>query len=212
MVVKAASPCQAFDVNQPLTPGQAAEFKQNGYDVCMRYLPRTAALIRGNLTAAEIGIILASGLALGAVQHCPLPGFEPNAALGLNYGQYAAQYAQQIGLPAGMNIWLDLEGVGPLVKEIDAIAYCTEWFTAVSAAGYLPGLYVGFGAGISPKALFDLPGVQHYWSAYNYTDGLPTRGFQIAQHPAKMLNGISYDPNTVAPDKLGGLPLFLFPS
>jgi hypothetical protein len=212
MTVKPAQPGTGFDLNQPLTASMAAQFKSAGNAFAIRYIPRTAALVKGNLTAGEIEIILGAGLNLMAVQHCALPGWEPNAALGGQYGQYAATYSQSIGLPAGMNIWLDLEGVGPLVKAEDVIAYCEAWFTAVSAAGYIAGLYIGFGSGLTPKELYDLKGVEHYWSAYNYTDGLPTRGFQIKQHDQQSLNGIQYDPNTLQADQLGGLPVWLSPS
>jgi Domain of unknown function (DUF1906) len=210
MPVKQATPSTGFDLNQPLTASMAAQFKSAGHSFAIRYIPRTAALVKGNLTAAEIEIILGAGLNLMAVQHCALPGWEPNAAMGGQYGQYAATYSQSIGLPARMNIWLDLEGVGPLVKAEDVIAYCEAWFTAVSAVGYVPGIYVGWNIVITDQQLYDLP-FAHYWRAYNCEQVVLERGYQIVQHPQQTLDRINYDPNTLVADGMGGLPVWLSP-
>jgi hypothetical protein len=210
MTVKQATAGAGFDVNQPLSGAQSAAFKTAGMDFCIRYLPRTPALFRGNLTAAEIEIILSAGLALMAVQHCPNPGWEPTGALGLEYGTYAAQYAKEIGLAPGINLWLDLEGVGPLVKAEDVIAYCQAWYTAVSVAGYVPGIYVGWNVALSDEQLYELP-FAHYWRAYNCDQNIPTRGYQIIQHPQKTLDGVTYDPNTIQADLKGSLPVWLTP-
>jgi hypothetical protein len=208
--VKAAVTGAGFDCNTPLNTPMAAAFKAAGMEFVVRYVPRTPALIPGNLTAAEVEIILSGGLALMAVQHVAMPGWEPGAALGGQYGQYAATYSQSIGLPAGMNIWLDLEGVGSLVKADDVIAYCEAWFTAVSAAGYVPGIYVGWNIVITDQQLYDLP-FSHYWRAYNCDQAVPKRGYQIVQHPQQTLDGINYDPNFLAADELGGMPFWLSP-
>lgn len=200
-----------FDVNQNLSAAQAAGFKSAGYDFCIRYLPRTAPLTKGNLTSTEIKNILEAGLALMAVQHCPEPGWSPSAALGMQYGQYAAEYAVEIGLPPGMSVWLDLEGVIPLLAQ-GVRDYCYAWYNAVGsqAAGYVPGLYVGFGTGLTPQELYeDLP-FRHYWKAYN-GPSLPVRGYQIIQETVKLMEGISFDPNRLVADNLGGLPLWLSP-
>jgi hypothetical protein len=210
MTVKPAQPGNGFDCNTPLTPASAKVFRDQGMEFAIRYLPRTPALIPGCLTKAERDIILAAGLALSAVQHCPLPGFTPSGALGLEYGQYAGKYGGEIELGMFMNIWLDLEGVASGTPAQDVIDYCTQWFDQVQAADFVPGLYVGYGSGLTPKQIYDLP-FQHYWKAYNYDDGVPERGFQLIQHPAKVLSGISYDPNTCAADLKGDMPIFLFP-
>jgi hypothetical protein len=206
--VKQATAGAGFDVNQPLSGAQAAAFKAAGMDFCIRYLPRTPALISGNLTAKEIEIILTAGLSLMAVQHVAMPGWEPNAALGLEYGSYAAQYAKEISLAPGINLWLDLEGVGRRVKAEDVIAYCQAWYTAVSASGYVPGLYVGWNVVLSDQQLYDLP-FAHYWKAYNCDQSIPTEGWQILQHPQLRMSGIEYDPDTIQADELGDLPVWV---
>jgi hypothetical protein len=208
MIIKPAIPSLGFDVNQPLTAEHAAAFKAAGYDFCIRYLPRTFSLINGNLTKEEIEIILGAGLNLMAVQHVSLPGWQPNAALGTLYGKYAAQYATEIGLLTGINIWLDLEEVVSSSTVQNVIDYCKAWYTAVEAAGYVPGIYVGYGVILSPEQLHDELPFKHYWNAYN-GPGVATRGCQLLQRTAQTLNGITFDPNDCQTDKLGDLPIWL---
>jgi Domain of unknown function (DUF1906) len=199
-----------LDLNQPLTVTNANSFRKLGYEFVIRYLPRTSALTAGNLTSEEINIILTAGLSLGAVQHVELPGWQPSAALGSKYGQYAGQRSAEIGLPQGINIWLDLEEVATTSTAQEVIDYCKAWYTEIQAHGYVPGLYVGYQVGLTDQQLYDLP-FQHYWRAYNCDQNIPTRGYQLIQHPQKTLNGISFDPNNTQADQLGGLPIFLSP-
>jgi hypothetical protein len=213
MVVKQATPwMKGFDVNQNLSMAEAANFFEQGFQFVVRYIPRTAALVAGNLTPPEIISILNSGLALSVVQHVSEDNWMPTGGLGTNYGEYASTYAKKIGLPAGMHIWLDLEMVNKNAAVTDIIAYCESWFKEISAANYTPGLYVGWQTGLTPKQLFDLSGVESYWKGYNADIPVATRGYQILQSTQKTLNGITYDPNTVQKDELGDLPMFLFPS
>lgn len=208
MIVKPAIPGMGFDVNQTLTGNQADAFKAAGYSFAIRYLPRTESLIPGNLSRPEIQAILGVGLALMVVQHVAKPGWEPSLALGTSYGSYAATYAEAIGLPKGVNIWLDLEevAIGSSVKEVTD--YCTAWFTAVSAAGYIPGLYVGWGVVLSDQELYDLP-FKHYWRAYNCDQNIPVRGYQLIQEPQKTLAGITFDPDRLQADELGDVPFWV---
>lgn len=212
MIVKTATPgMSGFDVDQPLNTKTACQFEAAGYEFVIRYLPRTSALVAGNLTRLEIAAILGSGLALGAVQHVPPSGWLPSGSLGKQYGAYAAEYATEIGLPKGMNIWLDLEGVEGGSAAIDVVDYCKSWYDPVLAAGYVPGIYVGWNVILTPQQLYSELPFKHYWRAYN-GPAVATRGFQLVQGTHKSLNAIDYDPNTVQTDELGDLPIFLFPS
>jgi hypothetical protein len=211
MIVKAAIPGQYADIDQPVTSALAAAFLKEGYLGITRYLPLTSSQTAGDLTMAETGIILAEGLSLSAVQHVDSPPWSPTAALGQKHGQYAGQRAAEIGLPTGMNLWCDLEEVAAGTSAQSVIDYVSSWATAVTGHGYLPGLYVGWNVVLSNSQLYDLP-VKNYWAAYNCDQQIPTRGFQIRQHTAKVLNGISFDPNTIAPDELGSLPMLLYNS
>jgi hypothetical protein len=209
MTVKTAiSGSKGFDCNSQLSGAQAAAFKAAGMDFCIRYLPRTPALIHGNLSALELEILLAAGLSVGAVQHCRLPNWSPSAGLGAQYGQYAGSYAASIGLPEGMNLWLDLETPAIGATGQDCIDYAQAWFNSVKIAGYVPGLYIGYGVPLTAQQLFELP-FSHYWKAYNYDDGVATRGFQLIQKPQQGFNGISIDPNECVADHLGGLPIWV---
>ncbi|EHQ25990.1 DUF1906 domain-containing protein [Mucilaginibacter paludis] len=200
---------KGLDVNAVLTAANAADFKAAGYDFCIRYIPRTAHLLKGNLSNTEALHILNAGLALMAVQHVANPGWMPSAELGKAYGAYAAVYAKTIvGLPAGINVWLDLEEVSKDAASADIIAYCTAWYNEVKSAGYDPGIYTGYGTGLSSAQLYhDLP-FRHYWRAYNGPD-VANRGFQIIQKTQIKLNGFEVDPDYIQMDKKGDLPIWL---
>jgi hypothetical protein len=208
-VQQAAAGLAGFDVNQVLSASQAQGLKDAGYDFCIRYIPRFEGSSKGPLTNSEATDILNAGLALMAVQHVANPGWAPTADLGTSYGGYAASWcSNEVGLPPGVNVWLDLEGVADDTSADDVIAYCQAWYTVVSAAGYVPGIYIGYGAGLDGNQLYDLS-FQHYWRAYNDDTIVATRGFQVVQTTEKAVNGITIDPNTTQEDHLGGTPLWL---
>ncbi|MDF2430777.1 MAG: hypothetical protein JWP44_408 [Mucilaginibacter sp.] len=208
-VQQAPAGLSGFDVNSPLSAAQALILKNAGYDFCIRYIPRTANLIRNNLTNAEALDILNAGLALMAVQHVALPGWVPNTNLGTVYGNYAASYANQVvGLPHGMNIWCDLEEVARHTAAADVVAYCQAWYYAVHTAGYTPGLYVGYGVILTDQQLYNDTSFQHYWRAYNGPQ-VATRGFQLIQKTEKTVNGITIDPDITQNDDLGDAVLWL---
>lgn len=210
-VKPATAGLNGFDVNQVLTADQALGFKNAGNDFCIRYLPRTAALAEkpGNLTNAEALDILGAGLPLMAVQHVAESPWQPNTNLGTAYGNFAANYAAQVvGLPPGVNIWCDLEMVPSTVAAADVIAYLQAWYYAVHAAGYVPGLYVGYGTRLTGDQLYNETSFQHYWRAYN-GDDVAGRGFQLLQKTQKQLGGIDYDPNVTQMDGEGGTPIWL---
>jgi hypothetical protein len=208
MTVKPAIVGVGFDVDQPLSAPEADAFVKAGNIFCIRYIPRTSALIKGNLTGLELQILLTAGLAVMVVQHAAEPGWAPTAELGTQYGEYAAAYANIIGLPKGINLWCDLEMVADNATADQVIDYCKAWHAAVLAAGYAPGLYCGYGTKLTPQQLHDLP-FEHYWKAYNYDDGVATRGYQLIQLLQRNLNGITYDPNTCQVDAKGDLPIWV---
>jgi hypothetical protein len=205
----AAAGLSGFDVNSPLTSSAALAFKNAGYAFCIRYVPRSASLIAGNLTNGEALAILNAGLALMPVQHVALPGWQPNTNLGTIYGNYAATYASQVvKLPKGVNVWCDLEGVAPNTDPRDVIDYCQAWYYALHIAGYVPGIYVGYDTMLTPEQLYGNLSFQHYWRAYNGPQ-VATRGFQLIQQTEKTLNGITFDPDLTQEDEMGGTALWL---
>jgi hypothetical protein len=206
----AAAGLAGFDVNQILSASEAQDFKNAGYAFCIRYIPRFDGSSAGPLTYDEATDILNAGLTLMAVQHVANPGWAPTAALGTQYGSYAATYCSDtVGLPPGVNVWLDLEEVATTSAAADVIAYCQAWYTAVNAAGYIPGIYIGYGVVLDGSQLYNDLSFQHYWRAYNDDTIVATRGFQVVQTTEKTLNGVTFDPNTTQADNLGGTPLWL---
>jgi hypothetical protein len=152
------------------------------------------------------------------VQHVLDPGWSPTQSLGAEYGANAATFSQQIGLPAGVNVWCDLECVSTSSAASDVTAYCNAWASAVSAAGYVPGVYVGYQPGLSSQQLYDLE-FDHYWGAYNI-DGssIPAvRGLQMQQNVGSggTIGGVStetYDDDVTMTDHSGGNALWLSPA
>lgn len=209
---------KGFDANTPISAGVAKAFHDAGYRFAVRYVGRTE-MKPNDLTAAEAQTILDAGLALMVVQHVLNPGWSPTGALGTEYGANAARFAQQIGIPAGVNVWCDLEGVSGGASSSDVAAYCNAWHDQVAAAGYAPGLYVGDSPGLSAQQLYSATKFQHYWGAYNLNDDqVPaTRGLQLRQHEGTggTIGGIStetYDDDHTMTDALGGQVLWLAPA
>jgi hypothetical protein len=210
-VQQAAAGLSGFDINSTVSAAMAADFKNAGYDFCIRYVPRNDAACKpSDLSYAEAADILNAGLALMAVQHVAGGNWMPTAELGTAYGQYAASYAGSVvGLPPGMNIWLDLEGVGENTTADNVIAYSNAWYNEVLTAGYVPGVYIGWNVVINDEQAYHNLSFRHYWSAYN-ADVVPaTRGYQLVQALQKELDGVYFDPDTTQTDHLGGTPLWL---
>jgi hypothetical protein len=207
--VKSASPgTKGFGTNTPVSPSAAREFLARGYLFCLRYVGRLAPH-PGDLTYAEAEGIVDAGLALMVVQHVQSEsGWTPTGALGTTYGANAAAFAQDAGIPPGVNVWLDLEGVSPGTAVEDVIAYCQNWYQGVADAGYLPGIYVGWHPGLSAQQLYDLP-FKHYWGAYDVdADSMPACGWCLKESPASggTIAGIdteAYDDNLTHIDSAG---------
>jgi len=200
---------QGFDYNAPISGGQAAALKAAGMDFAIRYVPLNAADKAGHITGLELQVLLTSGLAVILVQNVDDPGWLPTAALGLAHGSYAASYAKAIGYPTGGPIYCDLEMVSPSSASADVIAYLNSWMDEVSSAGFIGGLYVGYQPGLTAGQLYSDIKTKSYWAAYNYDDGVATRGFQIIQHVQKSIAGLEVDPDTIQVDELGDLPVWV---
>lgn len=204
----ASAGARGFDLDSPLTPGQAACMKGKGYAFCLRYVSLMAPE-QHDLHAQEVQDILAAGLALMPVQHVMASGWDACGSLGIEHGKNAAANAGAAGIPAGVNLWLDLEGVAGSCVSTDVLAYCGDWYGAVKDAGYLPGIYVGAACIVDDLQLYDLP-FQHYWKSLSHTPAVAHRGYQMVQtacDPADPL--LDYDIDVIDADALGGLPVWL---
>ena len=212
-VAAAAPGAQGFDSDTTIVPAAATALIAAGFRFAVRYLSRTAPQNSSDLGGDEAQAILDAGLALMAVQHCPLPGWAPTAALGQQYGQIAARNAASIGLPAGLSLWLDLEGVADWSTITETIAYCNAWAAAVAAAGFPPGLYVGANQPLSGDDLYWRLRVTHYWKSASTVPDIPYRGYQMVQALAPSpVAGVAIDRDVILADNFGGLPMWLTPA
>jgi hypothetical protein len=203
-IQSAPSGALGLDADTVITLTVGQQFAQQGYLFCLRYLSLQAGQADGDLTFGEAENILNSGLALMPVQHVRDSGWLPTASLGQQSGTNAANNALSVGFPPGVNVWCDLEGVGSSATAQNVIDYCNSWYSAVAAAGYVPGLYVGANAGLSGQQLYDLA-FQHYWQSASQVPQIPVRGYQMVQtFVSDPVNGISIDRDITQTDAKGG--------
>jgi len=202
-----------FDTNCPLTAAQAAKFFVSGFRFAMRYVPRVRRH-DNDLSAEEVGLILESGMAVGAVQHVESESsWMPSFQKGQDFGGVAAEQAIACGLLLDTIVCCDLEGVAVGVPHSVVMDYCAEWHAQVLAAGFTPDLYVGWHCGLTPDELASLPFTQ-YWGAYNLNaDQRPSgRGVSMQQHVMQAPHGCpDIDSDTIFPDKLGMMPILCIP-
>jgi hypothetical protein len=154
-VYAATNGLKGLDVNRRVTADEAAALVEHGYRFAVRYVRRK----RKNsydLTGKEARAILAAGLGLMVVQHVAPEPWTPSAIIGSTYGNTAAAEAELIGVPPGVTVWCDLEGVAADVSAKAVLDFCNRWHSKVAAAGFVPGLYVGYGAGLDPDQLYSL--------------------------------------------------------
>lgn len=209
---KASPGAKGFDIDAPLTAAHCGAMLGSGYVFCLRYISRGTERPR-DLNAAEAQVILGSGLALMPVQHFSGEDWSPSGSLGTTYGQAAAANVTAIGFPPGVNVWVDIEGVATGTNTQDVIDYANNWFDAVTAAGFVPGLYVGPGVGLTPAQLYSALKMKHYWRAgAGSTPIVATRGIQMQQSLPKTVNGLSIDEDTTQDDAMGDGVLWLTPS
>jgi hypothetical protein len=172
-----------------------------------------------DLTSAEVARILGAGLGVTPVQHVEPENWTPSTIKGKSYGTVAAQSAVDCGILTGANVWLDLEGVHLHTDPEIVIAYCNAWFDQVHQAGFLPGIYVGFQAILSPDQLYRRLKFTRYWSAYNLdTDQFPAivgacmkQGVADTGDYPKNFTQIEIDVDTVTGDAQGRFPMVLAP-
>jgi glycoside hydrolase-like protein len=219
-VRSAPSGAAGFDCDRRLAASDARAAVAAGFTYCIRYVTLARGQdVKGNpdddLSAAEATTILGAGVALMGVQHAAFGPVTPEK--GTRFGDNAVANAREVGFPAGVNIWLDLEEIAASSRTADIIAYCTNWFGEVHAGGYVPGIYVGSNAGLSGDQLFALP-FQHYWKSGSTVPSIPRRGYQLLQTIDAPLatighgSAIEIDTDRTQTDQLGGNAQWLAPA
>jgi glycoside hydrolase-like protein len=209
---------RGFDTAEPVTPAAARDFRSRGYRFCVRYVRRDKPHA-SSLSANEARSLLAAGIGLMLVQYVESEtAWNPTRAKGTRNGGIAAAEAEKLGVPWGVTIWCDLEGVASATASQRVIDYCNAWHSAVSGAGYVPGVYVGYHAGLTATQLYRALRFTHYWGAYNLnTDRYPAvRSLQMKQSQPRPQDvvpraRISFQVDKVVADALGGLPTLLAP-
>lgn len=213
MPVRDLSPgLRGFDANAPVSDDAARLFVSAGYRFAVRYVPRLQAHSH-DLTAHEVSTLLKAGLAVMPVQHVESESsWVPTDDKGRQYGAVAAEHALLCGIEPGVTLWLDLEGVNVTTPVEQVIRYCNYWHDKVKAAGFLPGIYVGWHALLSATELYKRLKFSRYWAAYNLNaDQYPAvRGIclkQSAARPGEKPTGVPFDidVNTSRSDLLAGV-------
>lgn len=220
-VVQLPDGAVGFDANCVIDGEGARAWVERGHRFAVRYIRRQPRH-DFDLNLAEVETLHDAGLALMPVQHVENPdAWRPTAVKGSANGNVAVEECLRVGVPKGVTVWCDLEGVAPGTPWTDVVEYCQQWFRAVRGPGYLPGLYIGWRCGLRPDQLYHNLSFQKYWSAYNTNaDQFPeVRGVQMRQHalpnaerPVGYRNVDGIDADAVQRDKLGGLPTAWAPS
>jgi hypothetical protein len=217
-VISAPDGVRGIDTTERITSTIAMALHDHGYRFCVRYVRRDQPHASA-LSPAEANTLLRSGLGVMLVQYVESDSaWSPSAAKGTANGSVAASEAARLGFPPGVTIWCDLEGVAAGTPRRAVIDYCNRWYKAVSGAGYVPGLYVGYHAGLSAADLYKELRFAHYWAAYNLNaDQYPAvRGVQMKQskhQPADVVPGVQleFQVDRISADRLGGRPTLLAP-
>jgi hypothetical protein len=206
---------RGFDANTTINAATAKRFLDSGHSFAVRYVRRTTAHAF-DITMTELDTIVGSGLALNLVQHVASPGWAPTLDLGKEYGDNAVDHAKAVGYLSGAHLWCDLEEVHKGSTPDDVAAYCNAWHKAVSDAGFIPGLYVGYNCGLSATELYSRLRFAAYWSAYNLnTDNVPAvRGVMMQQKPyppiaQRVPCGFEYDVDVITVDAKGDTPILV---
>jgi Domain of unknown function (DUF1906) len=207
---------RGLDTAETVTASEAVALHKNGFRFCVRYVRRDKPH-ESALSANEAKSLLNAGLGIMAVQYVESESsWKPTGTKGSRNGESAASEAEKLGLPWGVTIWCDLEGVDAGTPAQTTIDYCNRWHVAVSSAGYVPGLYVGYRAGLTPLQLYRSLRFTHYWGAYNLNaDQYPVaRGLQMKQSRRKPGDlpagfGLDFQVDRVSADALGGRPTLL---
>jgi Domain of unknown function (DUF1906) len=198
-----------FDITTPLNPATAQQYLAKGYGFVVRYVGRgDDSRTFVDIDQGEAEAIVDAGLGLCIVQHPLAEGWGPTAAKGQQFGSAAASLASQAGLPFGMTLWLDLEGVAPVAQTQDVIDYCNQWYDEVFSVGYVPGVYIGANPGLSADQIYWDLKMTSYWrggssEASGVPADIPNRGYQMIQRITGA-GSSEFDSNVVSADHFGG--------
>jgi len=199
-----------FDCSTPLTSSSARAFQQAGFAFAIRYVPQVTSSGQSDLTTSEADAILQAGLALMIVQHVGASGWQPTGQLGADNANCALAAIAAIDLPPGVTIFLDLEDVpsGTLVANIND--YCNTWSDFITAAGYVPGIYIGANCGLNATQIVALE-FAWFWQSGSTVPQIGAPGYAMKQTISSsfMISGVAYDSDLISGDTSGDTPPWL---
>lgn len=207
---------RGIDTTETISRAGSQALHSYGYRFCVRYVRRDKPHASA-LNTTEASNLLSAGLGLMLVQYVESESaWTPTAKKGTTNGGVAASEAERVGVPWGVTIWCDLEGVAAGTPRQQVIDYCNRWHSAVSGAGYVPGLYVGYHSGLTATQLYAKLRFTHYWAAYNLnSDEIPiVRGVQMKQSQRRSQDSVpnfqaDFQVDRITADRLGGRPTLL---
>jgi hypothetical protein len=217
-VLQAQAGIIGFDTTDRLNRVTAKQYYNKGYRFCLRYIGRGDGKSKfDDLIESEAQAIVNSGMALMAVQHPLAEGWVPTESMGQSFGSGAAEYAGDAGLPLGVTIWLDLEGVKAGTTDTAVVDYCNAWFAEVAAVGYSTGVYIGASPGITSDQMYWNLKTKAYWKGGSSAksgvpDDIPHRGYQLVQYiqnPGKLNE---FDSNVTKIDAFGNSVMWVIES
>lgn len=195
------------DTSAKLTPEVIAQVAAQGHLGVARYVPLPGVGADHDIDAGELRAILDGGLAVLLVQHVRYPGWDPAKQSGKTDALAAIERAAAAQYLAGAHIFLDLEGIKGTAQGTKAFA--EAWAATIVEAGYCAGCYVGYQVPLNAVQLYNLHDFHCYWSDAGPRH-VATRGFALNQkQPEVVIGGVSFDRNTVQPDRLGDMPLWM---
>ena len=195
-----------LDTESVVSASAAQQMAAAGETFVIRYVSLQDVEQPGDLTRLEVVGIMEAGLAIMPVQHAEAPGWIPSGTLGAQDGRSAAIHATETGFACGVNVWLDLDAVSPGTDAQSISAYVNSWAAEVSAAGFVPGLYVGANSGLDAEQLAAL-NVEHFWRSASAVPAIAV-GYQLVQSPPTSGFGLAYQPDVTQSDDQDGVVLW----
>jgi hypothetical protein len=193
------------DVDESLDAAHCQLMVAGGVKGVWRYL--------SDVKAVEAATITTSGLILYFVNHSRSPGWIPSAADGAADAKTDIANLQRLGIPAGVHMFFDLEGVGG-GSPTNLIAHLDAYASAIKTAGYIPAVYVGAQSLLTSAQLYDL-GFTLYWHGASHVEDItgaeagPKCGWSIYQGSIVDIPmfGVTIDWNFIGGDFYDRLPV-----
>lgn len=153
-----------FDTLTPITAPMIAALRKyqlpgtrTGFTFLVRYLE--------NLTLAELTMVLAAGFGMVFVGESRPNGYIPSAGAGSADGLRELNRVRALGLPSGITVGCDLEGMGGTAQ--DTIAYANAWADVIRPASDIAMAYVGAGVPLTATQLYLLRETLYWHSLSN---------------------------------------------